>query len=196
MLLVDKGLLTMKRSSLPFFGVGLALTLSFAPLHISPLTPQPVLAQTQQNLDVELAGHLRVIEKNWRGEQKVAWRSLEGGFMRPAPRVKPGDTIRYTVSGNNRTEQPISGLVLTDDLPANTVYVMGSAASVGGATITYSIDGGKTYSANPTIRVTLPDGRVETRPAPAERYTHVRWTFQNAVPARASVNGQYQVRVQ
>lgn len=190
----------MKRSLL-FLGTGFALTLSLAPSNFTPFVnqfgSQPVLAQSQQqNLELELVGHLRTIEKNWRGEEKVAWRSLEGGFLRAAPTVKPGDIVRYTVSGNNRTEQPIAGLVLTDDLPANTVYVMGSAASVGGATVTYSIDGGKTYTAKPTIQVTLPDGRVETRPAPAERYTHVRWTFQNAVPAKSTVSGQYQVRVQ
>lgn len=185
-----------KRSSLTLFGTGLAIALSIAPVQIPQLSPQPVQAQTQrQNLELELTGQLRVEQKNWRGETVVAWRDLEGGLFRPAPQVKPGDVLRYTISGNNRTEQPISGLVLTDDLPTNTVYVMGSAASVGGATITYSIDGGKTYTANPTIRVTLPDGSVETRPAPADRYTHVRWTFPSAVPAKASVSGQYQVRV-
>lgn len=191
----------MKRSLL-FLGTGFAFALSFAPsnfaLVVNQLGVQPVLAQSQQqqNLELELEGHLRTVEKNWRGEEKVAWRSLEGGFLRSAPTVRPGDIVRYTVNGNNRTEQPIAGLVLTDDLPANTVYVMGSAASVGGATVTYSIDGGKTYTAKPTIQVTLPNGRVETRPAPAERYTHVRWTFQSAVPAKSTVSGQYQVRVQ
>lgn len=186
----------MKRSSVTLFSAGLVLALSFAPVHIPQLSPQPAQAQTQQqNLELELTGQLKVIKRNWRGEEEVAWRSLEGGLFRPAPQVKPGDVIRYTVSGNNRTEQPISGLVLTDDLPPNTVYVMGSAASVGGAAIAYSIDGGKTYTANPTIQVKLPDGRVETRPAPAERYTHVRWTFPSAVPAKGSVSGQYQVRV-
>lgn len=189
----------MKRS-LPLAGAGLALTLALAPLDFAPLASrlgsQPVLAQAQQSLELELTGQLRVVRRNWRGEEEIAWKSLESSFLRPAPTVQPGDVLRYTVSGNNRTEQPIGGLVLTDDLPANTVYVMGSAAAVGTAQITYSIDGGQTYTANPTIRVTLPDGRVETRPAPADRYTHVRWTFTGAVPAKSSVSGQYQVRVQ
>ena len=186
----------MKQVFLPFFGAGLAISLSFAPVNIPQLSSQPAIAQTQQSLELELVGELRVVRKNWRGEQEVAWRNLDGGFFRSAPTVRPGDVIRYTVSGNNRTDQPISGLVLTDDLPANMVYVMDSAVSVGGATITYSIDGGQTYTANPTIQVRLPDGTFETRPAPADRYTHVRWTFQSAVPAKSSVNGQYQVRVQ
>ncbi|BAW97863.1 hypothetical protein NIES970_28260 (plasmid) [[Synechococcus] sp. NIES-970] len=183
----------------PLFFLLASISLSFGVVspHVGQVGSQPVFAQTQQQqaLNLELIGHLRTTERNWRGEERVAWRSLEGGFMRPAPRVRPGDIVRYTVNGNNRTDQPLSGLVLTDDLPENTVYVMGSAAAVGGATVTFSIDGGQTYSANPTIQVTLPNGRVETRPAPAERYTHVRWTFRNAVPARAAVSGQYQVRV-
>lgn len=177
--------------------LSLSLSVGIVSPNIAQFGSQPALAQNQQQqaLDLNLVGHLRTLQRNWRGEERVAWRSLEGGFMRPAPQVRPGDIVRYSVNGNNRTDQAISGLVLTDDLPANTVYVMGSAASVGGATVTYSIDGGQTYVANPTIQVTLPNGRVETRPAPAERYTHVRWTFRNAIPARASVSGQYQVRV-
>ncbi|MGB2925534.1 MAG: hypothetical protein WBB82_09550 [Limnothrix sp.] len=187
----------MKLKSIFLLSAGFATALNLAPVEIRPLGVMPAIAQSQQqNLELNLAGHLRVLEKNWRGQEQVAWRSLEGGFLRAAPTVKPGNILRYTVSGNNRTEQPISGLVLTDDLPVNTVFVMGSAASVGGASITYSIDKGQTYSANPTIKVTLPDGTVQTKPAPADRYTHVRWTFQSAVPAKSSVAGQYQVRVQ
>lgn len=186
----------MKRS---LFLLALAFTTSLgtASINLPPLVVQPAIAQTQeQSLELALVGELKVTRTNWRGQQEVAWRNLEGGFLRSAPTIKPGDIVRYTVSGNNRTDQPISGLVLTDDLPANMVYVMDSAVSVGGATITYSIDGGKTYTANPTIQVRLSDGTVATRPAPADRYTHVRWTFQSAVPAKGSVNGQYQVRVQ
>ena len=187
----------MLQKSLFLFSAGLAVALNFTPVGIPSISTAPAIAQTQQqNLELELVGELRVIKRNWRGEQEVAWRNLEGGFLRAAPTVKPGDIVRYTVNGNNRTEQPISGLVLTDDLPADMVYVMNSAGSVGGAAITYSIDGGKTYTAEPTIQVTLADATVETRPAPAELYTHVRWTFSSAVPAGASVSGQYQVRVQ
>jgi len=189
----------MKRS-LPLAGAGLALALILAPLDFAPvvsrLGSQPVLAQAQKAMELNLVGQLRTVRRNWRGAEEIAWQSLESSFLRPAPTVQPGDILRYTISGNNRTDQPIGGLVLTDDLPANTVYVMGSAAAVGNAQITYSIDGGQTYTANPTIRVTLPDGRVETRPAPADRYTHVRWTFTSPVAAKSSVSGQYQVRVQ
>jgi uncharacterized repeat protein (TIGR01451 family) len=188
------------KHSLPWASLGLALALTFAPVAPLPLGSAPALSQTQtqqQNLELELTGQLRVTRRNLRGQEEIAWQSLESSFLRPAPTVQPGDILRYTISGNNRTDQPIGGLVLTDDLPPNTIYVMGSAAATGNGNpvITYSIDGGKTYTANPTIQVTLPDGRVETRPAPADRYTHVRWTFQNPVAARATVTGQYQVRV-
>ncbi|WP_353258651.1 hypothetical protein [Prochlorothrix hollandica] len=192
----------MKRS-LTLFGAGLALALSLAPLNGTPLAnslgSQPVLAQAQQqSLELELVGQRRIVRKNWRGQEEIAWQSLGSSFLRPAPTVQPGDILRYSISGNNRTDQPISGLILTDDLPSNTVYVMNSAQTLGGGTaqITYSIDGGKNYTANPTIQVTLADGSIVTRPAPADRYTHVRWNFQSAVPAKSSVSGLYQVQVQ
>lgn len=183
-----------------FFPLGFSLAVmmgvGLVPDQIPQIATAPVVAQTQQSIDLALTGHLRSVEKNWRGEEKVVWRDLNGGFFRGAPTVRPGDVLRYTINGNNKTEQPVSGLVLTDDLPENTVYVIGSAASVGGASITYSIDGGTTYTTQPTVQVTLPDGTVETRPAPADRYTHVRWTFAGAIPAKSNVSGQYQVRVQ
>ncbi|ANV84859.1 hypothetical protein AWQ21_11000 [Picosynechococcus sp. PCC 7003] len=189
----------MKRS-LAIFSTACAIALGCGVVNLPKATSllglQPVAAQQNRQVDLKLAGHLRVIERNWRGQTQVAWRSLEGTALRPAPKVKPGDIVRYTISGNNQTNQAVSGLVLTDDLPANTVYVMNSAATVGGATITYSIDGGRTYTANPTIQVTLEDGRTATVPAPPERYTHIRWTFSGAVPPRSAVSGQYQVRVQ
>jgi uncharacterized repeat protein (TIGR01451 family) len=192
------------KSAASFLGLGLATALVVVPLEtslISRVTGTDVTvaqAQQQQSLVLALAAHKRTTRTNILGQPEVVWESLEGGLLRPAPRVQPGDVVRYTISGNNQTEQPISGLVLTDDIPPNAVYIMNSAAVEGGgkAIVTYSIDSGRTYNANPTITVTLPDGKQEVRPAPANLYTHVRWTFQSPVAARSTLSGVYQVRVQ
>jgi uncharacterized repeat protein (TIGR01451 family) len=40
--------------------------------------------------------------------------------------VQPGDQIQYTLSYENTGQEPISGLVLEDDLPAEVTYVAGS----------------------------------------------------------------------
>lgn len=155
------------------------------------------LAQEQQALNLTLVGHKREVHTNRQGLPEVTWISLEGSLLKPAPRLQPGDVVRYTISGNNRTEQPISGLVLNDDIPQNMVIVIGSARVEGGtAQITYSADGGKTYSPSPMIRETRPDGTFVSRPANPEEYTHVRWTFTDPVAAKSSVGGSYQVRLQ
>lgn len=155
-------------------------------------------AQQQQDLTLTLVAHKRSVRQNRQGQPEVVWQSLEGSFLRPAPRISPGDVIRYTISGNNQTEQPISGLVLTDDIPENATYITNSAGVEGSsqAQITFSIDGGQTYSDNPTLRVVQPDGTEDVRPAPPELYTHIRWTFQTPVAAKSTTGGSYQVRVQ
>ena len=37
--------------------------------------------------------------------------------------VDPGDTFRYTITATNLGEIPITNVVLTDAVPANTTYV-------------------------------------------------------------------------
>ena len=153
-------------------------------------------AQQQQALDLNLVGHKREVRTNRAGLPEVTWIALEGTLLQPAPRLVPGDVVRYTISGNNRTEQPISGLVLNDDIPSNMTIVLGSArVESGQASISYSADGGKTYSPSPMIRETRSDGTLVSRPARPEEYTHVRWSFTTPVAAKSNVQGSYQVRL-
>jgi len=154
------------------------------------------LAQEEQALNLTLVGHKREVRTNRAGLPEVTWISLEGSLLKPAPRLQPGDVVRYTISGNNRTEQPIGGLVLNDDIPQNMVIVLGTArVENGAANITYSADGGNTYSPSPMIRESRPDGTFVSRPAEPEEYTHVRWAFTEPVAAKSSVAGSYQVRL-
>ena len=60
--------------------------------------------------------------------------------------------------------------------------------------ILYSIDGGKTYAAAPMIDAIV-DGQHEQRPAPAEMYTHVRWTVRGDVPKGAQIRAEYDAQV-
>jgi len=191
--------------SLSVLRLGIATALVAFPLdtliarqlgHIPGADGTIALAQ-QQALDLNLVGHKREVRTNSKGLPEVTWIALEGGFLQAAPRLQPGDVVRYTISGNNRTEQPIAGLILDDDIPENMVIVLGTArVDSGTATITYSADGGKTYSPSPMIRETRPDGTLVSRPATPEEYTHVRWAFTEPVAAKSAVAGSYQVRLQ
>jgi uncharacterized repeat protein (TIGR01451 family) len=156
-----------------------------APLHKIPVLGQAfdaaiAIAQNAKRPDVKL--NLAVERRD--GD------SWQGGSLTNA---RPGDVLRYSVKGKNQGNRAATNFTLTQPVPNRTVYVAQSAT--GNAQITFSIDQGKSYSAQPMIQVKRADGTVESRPAPAETYTHVRWKFQNAIEPGANVSAFYQVRV-
>lgn len=141
-------------------------------------------------LKLNLVGEKQVIRKDAQGKEVVSWENKD------KLTVQPGDVLRYRLVGKNESNRPIRNLRLNLPVPRGTVFILKSAkASVATAQVIYSIDGGRTYSANPTVEVKLPNGKVEKRPAPAEAYTHIRWQFPEPLPAKTSVNVEYQVRV-
>lgn len=109
--------------------------------------------------------------------------------------ARTGDVIRYTLTFTNTVGKAVRGLELKDPIPAGLQFVDGSAeSSRADATLEFSADGGKTWSAQPTEPVTV-DGKTEERPVPAERYTHVRWMVAGWVQPRATVTAHFDARV-
>jgi uncharacterized repeat protein (TIGR01451 family) len=108
--------------------------------------------------------------------------------------VVPGDTVRYRLLFTNVSSGAVHGIVLDNPIPAGLRYQPGSAkADRDDVAVLFSIDGGSTYSASPTIDVDV-DGKREQRPAPADRYTHVRWTVRGDVPKGAQIHAEYDVQ--
>ena len=161
---------------------------------IASLLPGTAVAQNPQakrQVQLNLTAAKKVVQKSSDGKQQVSWQSLQGNVT-----VQPGDVIRYTVTGANNGDRPATNLVVTQPIPKQTAYVLNSSSTIKStATVTYSIDNGKTFVAKPTVQVKLANGKVETRPAPAEVYTHVRWKFTSAIAAKSTVAAAYQVRV-
>lgn len=149
--------------------------------------------QRQPEVKLQLAAEKRVVEVDDQGQSQETWQSLSGEQVV----VQPGDLLRYTLTGENESDRPIQNLVVTQPIPAQTTLVLNSAtvADREGATLTYSIDGGQTFVAQPMVEVTLPDGTVELQPAPAEVYTHVRWNFGESVEPDMALNASYDVEV-
>lgn len=108
--------------------------------------------------------------------------------------AKPGDEIRYALRFTNVTAGPVQNVQLVDSIPKGMVYVLGSAAADRPARISYSIDGGKTYTAQPAI-VVIEDGKKVEKPAPRELYTHVRWTVLSPVAPGAQVMAELRTQV-
>ena len=104
----------------------------------------------------------KVIQTTVDGKPKVSWKALKG-----EAKVQPGDVLRYRVNGGNNGDKAVKNLAINQPIPEGTQYILKSATvnQNKGAKITYSIDGGKTFVENPTVKVKLENGKVENRPA-------------------------------
>ncbi|NWF57918.1 MAG: DUF11 domain-containing protein [Fischerella sp.] len=144
--------------------------------------------QVQLRLEVEK----QVVAQDRHGKQTKRWQSLQGKAV-----VQPKDVLRYIVTGVNNGDKAVKNLVINQPIPKGMMYVLNSATvnTNNNAKITYSIDGGRSFVDKPTVQLKLPNGKVETRPAPAVAYTHIRWNFGTSVPAKAQIKGTYQVQV-
>jgi uncharacterized repeat protein (TIGR01451 family) len=108
--------------------------------------------------------------------------------------ARPGDLLGYSLAFTNTTRGTVNNVQFVDPLPAGLVYQTGSARADRPVRIEYSIDGGKSYSARPMIAVTEAGRRVE-KPAPAESYTHIRWTVSGPLASGAQVTAGFQAQV-
>jgi len=110
-------------------------------------------------------------------------------------KVLPGDTVRYHLLFTNVSAGPVRGIVLDNPIPAGLRYEAGSAkADRADVAILFSIDGGKSYSAEPMIESVV-DGQRMQHAAPADMYTHVRWTVRGEVPKGAQLRAEYDALV-
>lgn len=179
-------------------GLGIAvvtLTIPFAsklPAVSGLFNSDVAIAKSMQHPRVQLAliGEKQMISKDAQGKETVSW---QGGQLS----AQPGDVLRYRLTGQNEGDRPVKNLTLNQPIPKGTIFVLKSAQAPANqsAQITYSIDGGRSFVAAPTVQVTLANGKVETRPAPAEAYTHIRWNLPDTLAAKAPVTAEYQVKV-
>lgn len=145
--------------------------------------------QEKQPLKLTLTAEKQVFIKDKQGKQKVIWQALKD-----KPIVKPGDILRYTLTGENTSDRLLKNITLNQPISPGMIYILKSANFIGNAKITYSIDGGRSFLENPTIKVILPNGNVETKSAPASAYTSIRF-YTPALAAKTTVKATYQTQV-
>jgi uncharacterized repeat protein (TIGR01451 family) len=116
--------------------------------------------------------------------------------LTPVDKVQPksGDEIQYDIVASNAGDSPALRLVPVGRIPAGTAYVDGSAKAPR-AHAEFSLDGGKTWSASPTVKVRQPDGTTVVKKADPSLYTAVRFVTDGAIAPHQAIAYSYEVRV-
>jgi uncharacterized repeat protein (TIGR01451 family) len=112
-----------------------------------------------------------------------------------AQAVNPGEILHWTITSQNDGEAPAREYKAVGQIPRGTTLVAGSATADGAATVVYSIDNGKTYSASPVVEEKQSDGSVKIVPAPVSMYTQVRYEWTDPLAGGSRLNASYKVRV-
>ena len=135
----------------------------------------------QPEVKVKLAGSLR------RNEESLALDKVSA--------VHPGEILDWTITSANEGNAPARQYKTIGHIPQGTSFVAGSATAEYGAAVSYSIDGGKNFAAQPTIEEKQPDGTTKRALAPASMYTQVRYEWSDPLAAGSTLSASYKVRV-
>ncbi len=93
--------------------------------------------------------------------------------------VIPGDTVVYTTYVKNTGKTSADEVTINNPIPAEITYFEGSATQEN-ASVTFSIDGGKSYALPENLVVVEEDGKE--RPATHKDYTHIQWVLNTIKP--------------
>lgn len=108
--------------------------------------------------------------------------------------VQPGEILDWTITSENSGNAPALEYKTVGHIPQGTAFVADSAKADGAKTV-YSIDGGKSWSGQPTIEVKQADGSVKRVPAPVAMYTEVRYEWADPLAQGGKLSASYKVRV-
>jgi hypothetical protein len=148
-------------------------------------------AFARQQLAAHAGGHpeVKVMLKGSvaRGQEVVA--------LDKAGAVHPGDILDWQIVSANEGDGAARQYKTVAHIPAGASLVAGSATAEYGAQMTYSIDNGKSFSAQPLIEEKQADGTVKQVPAPVALYTQVRYEWADPLAAGSTLTASYKVRV-
>ena len=93
-------------------------------------------------------------------------------ILKPAELVAPGENVIYSLTIENDGVEPATNMVMTMPVPNEVTYIEGTAEKAG-TTVTFSVDGGQTFSNRSNLQVFESNG--VSRLALAKDITHIRW---------------------
>lgn len=134
------------------------------------------------NVRVEISGSVE------RGEKTVVFNKSET--------VSAGEVINWTISSRNESDSGAAqNYRVVGQIAKGTQYVADSAQGDNAPAVSFSIDGGKNFSAQPMVEEKQADGSVKLVPAPVSSYTQVRFEWANPLAEKSQYNASYRVRV-
>ncbi len=109
--------------------------------------------------------------------------------------VKSGEVMKWTISSVNEGNAPAQDYKAVGIIPSGTELVAGSVSADGSATVSYSIDNGKSFAAQPTVDQKQPDGSLKKVAAPISMYTQIRYEWADPLNQGNKLNAFYRVRL-
>ncbi len=137
------------------------------------------VAQEQGHLNVTTTVQKQEVTVNDSGEAETR--------LVAADTVVPGESVVYTITFQNISDEPAANVVITNPISEDLTYVYGSAFGPG-TVIQFSTDGGQNYAAADELTV-IDDG--VSRPAGPDDFTHIRWVMQNELAVGAQGTARF-----
>jgi len=141
-------------------------------------------------LEIKVQAELRSVERDGK---IISYRYT------PARHFAQGQELYYTVRIRNAGSLAMRDAIVIQPIPANTHYLAHSATG-GGAQITFSVDGGKTFAATNELKLptavfaaTDDSARSISRRAQPADYTHILWQLRHSLEPGAVVLARFRV---
>ena len=110
----------------------------------------------------------------------------------PATKILPGEIVQYNTFFQNISNKPASNINIINPIPKHTVYLPHSAQGKNTITV-FSIDGGKHYGKQGTLKIQRKDGKWHL--AKPSDYTHIRWQYKGSLAPKAKQVVAFRVRL-
>lgn len=95
-------------------------------------------------------------------------------------KIIPGERVVYSLTYANDEAAAANDIVLTMPIPSEVKFIEGSADAPA-TNVSYSADGGETFSTRQSVM--LMDNTGNVRAAGADELTHIRWTVPGPIEA-------------
>jgi len=140
-------------------------------------------SMAQANVSINSASFQEVTKITVSGEKVKEWAK--------ASKVVPGTVIRYVNSLENSGAKMATKLVVNNPIPQNMEYVVNSASCQSACSLSYSVDGGKSFKQPEELFLGMGQ---ERHMAKASEYTNIRWVV-NSLDATSQSAVEYKARL-